>query len=640
MRWRRSGGLMLGLVVVAALTWLVWAGSTDSTGGPTTGPSDPALERDLRRLVPFGFSGAVLVTEDGRTIHAGGYGFADRERGVPNTASTVFDIGSLSKQFTAAAIMALAERGRLSVDDSLPVHLPDVPADKRGITIHHLLTHTAGLPIFHDTAGDFQVMTREQAERAILDAELAFEPGDGWEYSNSGYTLLAAIVERVADRPFEDALRDLLFDPAGLERTGLYFDPRFRASPVAHGYRDATDTGSPLEWTETEELWALIGNGGVLSTAEDLARWGRALDTGVVLGADARERLFTRHVEVRQGLHSGYGWYVADEGGGGGGPADAGSVIRHGGANDFGFAARWRQHTDRDLLVVLLLNRQPPGMDVSIAADAVRQTAEATLFATNAVTAPPASAVARHSTIGRPSTNETRPPPDSPPPAAGDLERYAGTYRLPDDGGELRVRPSMDALAVEPHGPEAVRHLAFRGASPSTLEAVRGIDRRARTILDGITDGDYEPFARALADSSAFGFYRDYIADWWTGFEGNGGRREDVAVTGTVPIWWSPGDDRLATLIRAGLDGRAEVFRLHWREGRIVSLGGGAIRQPATTLFAPAGAAESSDAFVGYHLGIRRPVRLEFETDAAGRIVAMHIDGADGSAVRARKVTE
>ncbi|MFW6202489.1 MAG: serine hydrolase domain-containing protein, partial [Gemmatimonadota bacterium] len=377
MTLQRSGGLMLGLAVAAAVAWLVWAGVTGSAVGPMTRASDPVLERDLRRLVPFGFSGAVLVTEEGRPFHAGGYGFADRGDGVPNTAATVFDIGSLSKQFTAAAVLALAERGRLSVDDSIPVHLPDVPADKRGITLHHLLTHTAGLPAFHDTAGDFQVMTRERAERAILDAELAFEPGGGWAYSNSGYTLLAAIVERVADRPFEAVLRGLLFEPAGLERTGLYFEPRLRDAPIARGYSDATDEGSPLEWTGTEELWALIGNGGVLSTAEDLARWDRALGEGAVLGAEARDRLFAPHVEVREGLHYGYGWYVED---GGDGPAGAGPVVRHGGANDFSFAARWRHHADRDLLVLVLLNRQPPGMDVSFAADAVRDAVEAALF--------------------------------------------------------------------------------------------------------------------------------------------------------------------------------------------------------------------------------------------------------------------
>jgi len=397
---------------------LLWPGS--ALGGPV-GPSEApdSLDARLRRLVPFGFSGGVLVVRDDRRLHAGGYGAADRATGRPITPSTVFSIGSLSKQFTAAVVLAMEEDGLLTVDDPIGRHLPDVPADKRGVTLHHLLTHTSGLPTFHDTAGDYQVMTRRQAERSILDAELAFEPGEGWSYSNSGYSLAAAIVERVAGRPFEEVLRDRIFEPAGLRRTGLSVEPLWDELPVAHGYTGSRDRGAPTDRSDARELWALIGNGGVLSTLDDLERWHRALREGRVLTPGTVERFFAPRERVRDGLRYGYGWFVEDDGAGG-------TIVRHGGANDFGFGTRWRWHPERDLLVVIFVNRQPPGMDVSLAADGVRGLVEATV-------------------LGRPVGNHGHRVPGLPrrPSALAGVGTAAGLPRgrAGGDGDGARARP-------------------------------------------------------------------------------------------------------------------------------------------------------------------------------------------------------
>lgn len=555
------------------------------------------LDEHLERLVPFGFSGAALVVENGTVAHAAGYGLADAETGRLNGPETVFDIGSLSKQFTAAAVVLMAERGRLSLADSIGEYLPYVPADKRGITIQHLLTHTSGLPPFHafgggDVHGDFLVMSRHGAERAIMGSPLDFPPGEGWTYSNSGYTLLAALVERVAERPFEEVLRSELFEPAGMAHTGLYFEHLWEPEMVARGYRESEDEGSPLEWTESDELWALIGNGGILSSVEDLAKWHGALRDGSVLSRHAVERLFTPHVEVRDGLHYGYGWYVEDGG-------DAGRIIRHGGANDFGFAARWRRHDEADLLVVLLMNREPPAMDVSLAADAVEQVL-------NAVARGGAPELPTEVTI---------------PATSSDLGPYLGRYRL-DDGGEVILRASLGQLVVEPRGPAATRLLGFPAASITELQTIALLDRRAEEIVDGMFAGDFGPLASAMADSSRLPPFRDYIAGWWEEFERAGGERRDVVVLGTVPSWWNPGDDWLATVIVARVGDRTGAFRLHWRDGRLVGLGGGAVREPATTLFARTGSGE----FVGYHLGIGRPVGLSFEMNPVGEAEVLRLE--------------
>lgn len=569
--------------------------------------STDALDRHLHRLVPFGFSGAVLVVEGGVRVHAAGYGRTDPQSERATTTETVFDVGSLSKQFTAAAVLKLEERGRLSVDDPIGDHLPGVSTDKRDVTIHQLLTHTSGLPAFHDTAGDYQAMTREEAERAILGADLRFAPGEDWAYSNSGYTLLAAIVERVSGRPFAAFLADELFGPAGLERTGLPFEARFEDRPVAHGYRGSEDLGSPTSRADTDELWALIGNGGVLCSLDDLARWDRALREGTVLSHGSVERLFSPHARVREGLHYGYGWYVEE--------GDEGeTVLRHGGASDFGFAARWRRHVQRDLFVVVLVNRQPPGMDVSFAADAVRAAVED---------------LALEGYEG-PASERVEVPPETVQ-VDEDLQRYAGHYVF-EDGSLVSIAAAGDALRVEPQGPEAVRHLAFPAVSEEELNALGRLDRLADEILNGVTRDDYRALGRLLADSSRLDAYRDFVSGWWTEFQEDGGGPDDVETVGTVPMWWSPGDDRLATLIRATLDDRTQVFRLHWREGRVVGLGGGAIREPATTLFAPA----EGGGFVGYHLGIRRPVDLSFQTADSGEVAGLRLETRGGTAVARR----
>ncbi|MFP4005032.1 MAG: serine hydrolase domain-containing protein [Alphaproteobacteria bacterium] len=602
-RWFSAVPLVFFAVLLAAQPSAGASEIADRSAGKDT----VSLKSELVRLVPFGFSGAVLIADKNGRVHASGYGFADRDAARPNTAGTAFDIGSLSKQFTAAAVLKLSELGKLSVTDTIGGYLPRVPEDKRRITIHHLLTHTSGLPEFHDdpgrsdTHGDFQVMTREEAEQRILNAKLAFTPGEKWRYSNSGYTLLAAIVERVSKQPFETFLQEQLFRPAKMAHTGLYFQGLWDEASVAHGYTGASGRGAPVGWTETDELWALIGNGGVVSTIEDLERWDRALRNTSVLSRKSVKLFFTPHARVREGVHYGYGWLVDNSN-------SSEPVVRHGGANDFGFASRWRRNRKTGRLIVLLLNREPPGMDAGIAANTVLSALQLAL---------------RGQTAGF--------PPETRQDIPGGADRYAGRYRL-RTGDEFAVRSGGGSLVIEPLGPGAVRYLAFPGASSAEWEAVRELDRKAAEIIEGITKDDYGPFARALADPEDLDFFQEFISDWWNEFRQAGGKAEDVRVLGTVPMWWNPGDDRLATLLRASLGDRQEIFRLHWRGGAITNLGGGAIREPATTLAAPA----KTGGFVAYHLGIRQPVLLSFETDSDGRVTGMHLKIQSGTVTAPR----
>lgn len=231
------------------------------------------LDAYLSEQVRAGFSGAVLVaTADGVVLEKG-YGLADRTRNLPNTGATVFPLGSIVKVFTREAMQSLAEAGKLSLDDPLPKFFDDVPADKQAITIQHLLDHQAGLAAHHDQEGDFEPMDRAEALRRIFAQELRFAPGTSRAYSNSGYTLLAAIIETVSGQPYRDFVMEKLIQPAGLTHTGFYRDPHWTDAQVAIGYEAQTfgDVNSPKYWPGP--TWALMGSGGMGSTVRDLYTW-------------------------------------------------------------------------------------------------------------------------------------------------------------------------------------------------------------------------------------------------------------------------------------------------------------------------------------------------------------------------------
>ena len=258
-----------------------------------------------------GFSGAVLVVKGGEVILHNGYGLADREKNIPVKKDTVFDIGSITKRFTRAAILKLEEQGKVKRSDTLTTFFDDVPEDKAEITIEQVLEHTAGFHEYHDTKGDFEEMDREKALKTILSQKLRFKPGDREAYSNSGYGLLAVIIEFVSGQSYPSFLNKYLFKPAGMNRTGFYRDPLWEEDEVAVGYEGRTigKKNSPYYWPHM--TWALVGGGGMVSSVGELYKWIQALQTNKVLSDKAKEKMY--------------------------GPQ--GSPMAYAGGNDFGFSA-------------------------------------------------------------------------------------------------------------------------------------------------------------------------------------------------------------------------------------------------------------------------------------------------------------
>ena len=316
------------------------------------------LDQYMNALTAAGFSGTLLVAKDGEILIHKGYGMADRERKIPCGPDTVFDIGSITKQFTSAAILRLEMAGKLSTTDRLDKYFPDAPKDKAGITLHQLLTHTSGLD--HGYGEDTDYAPRDLAISVFMKMPLMTPPGKQYRYSNSGFSILTAIIEKVTGGSYEKYLADTFFAPAGMTQTG-YVLPAWNMDHMTRNYSGEKDNGFTFNrsWGPEGPYWHCYGNGCILSTTGDIYRWEQSLQNSVALSAEARRKLWTPYVAVDgegKGSYA-YGWRV--------GKTDRGtSYIGHGGGSDFGVWCLFFRFPEDHLLVVLFSNQSPvPGGD-------------------------------------------------------------------------------------------------------------------------------------------------------------------------------------------------------------------------------------------------------------------------------------
>ncbi|MDH3683585.1 MAG: beta-lactamase family protein [Acidimicrobiia bacterium] len=327
--------LWLALAVVAS-------GCSSGDGGPA------GLDDALAELRDSSFSGVVLVASRG-DVTVEGFGNADRADTIPNGPETVFDIGSLTKQFTGAAILRLEMDGQLSTDDTLSTYLPNLTPEQQDITLHELLTHTAGLP---DALGsDYEPVARDAYLQLVVDTPLLQDPGQLYRYSNVGYSLLAAVIEVVTGDSYESYLQETLFEPAGMTSTG-YVLPDWDDRIVAVGYDGDRPAGRPheLPWADDGPYWHLRGNGGLLSTADDMYRWHEALLGNDILDDEAKAKYYGRHVTEGPGAQTyyGYGWALFPT------PSDT-WLVTHNGGNGI-FFADFLRFLDEDLTIFVATN--------------------------------------------------------------------------------------------------------------------------------------------------------------------------------------------------------------------------------------------------------------------------------------------
>jgi CubicO group peptidase (beta-lactamase class C family) len=299
------------------------------------------------QAVATSFGGTVLVARGDEVLFSGGYGYADIERGIRNGLDTQYRIGSVTKPFTATTVLQLQESGLLGVADPICRYFDPCPSAWSPITLHHLLSHTSGIPELAAREDYLEATAKPATRDAVLatfrDLPLRFVPGEKFEYSNSNYHLLGAIIERVTDKPYGDVLAERTFEPLGLSATFMQMSSP-AARHVAVGYRPADDGTLQLD-ALADPAW-VFASGGLFSTVGDVYRWSRALETNELLSAQSRQTMWT---PVRDTY--GYGWNIR-------GPEPDTlnrRVLMHSGRTP-GYTACFARFPDDDVTVVVLSN--------------------------------------------------------------------------------------------------------------------------------------------------------------------------------------------------------------------------------------------------------------------------------------------
>jgi CubicO group peptidase (beta-lactamase class C family) len=336
-----------GLLVFVIALALVFPAGADKV--------DRAVQAAMRRHPIPGL--ALEIIRNGKCVKRAGYGLANLEWRTPVTPETVFEIGSITKQFTAAGILLLAQEGRLSLDDRIALHLKDTPESWKDVTLRHLLTHTSGIKNYTalDGFGLAGHLTRAQFIRQLGTYPLEFQPGEKWAYCNSGFNLLGYVIENVSGADYWQFMRDRIFSPLGMSRTA-HRDPRDIIPLRAGGYQ----TNAAGQFIHRDcDLTDLFAAGAIVSTVDDLARWNASLDTHKLLTAASEKEMWTP-LRLNNGKTRDYGlgWHLD--------PLHGHRNIGHSGSTS-GFSASLQRFPGDGLAVIVLTNSDEEGAATQVA---------------------------------------------------------------------------------------------------------------------------------------------------------------------------------------------------------------------------------------------------------------------------------
>ena len=593
---KRFAYVLLAGMILAALAVVLPAPS--SAGARPARASDADKDKAaiadtrtyLKRLEKLGFAGVVLVAKGGTPLLAEGFGLADRERGLRWTPATVSCTGSITKQFTGAAILKLEEDKRLNVTDPITLCFKDVPSDKAQITLHQLLTHSSGLG---DPEGidDYDPVPLAEYVRQVLAQPLLFAPGTGYTYSNVNFSLLGAIIEKLSGLSYEAFVRERLFLPNEMYETG-YILPQWGDARMAQGYDNAgtlwgTVLGHPM--AADGPHWALRANGGIHSTAYDMLRWSQALLDGRVLSPESMKKLWAPHVSEGGDTFYGYGWSIAKA-------PDGTKIITHNGGNGI-FFADLAIVPDAGLVVFLMTNV----IAETRVANALLEQLEMRFLAGQLF----------------PSI------PEIVDISEAALAALAGIYRLPGDGGGYRLTMDGGALFIEAEGLKAFALLnSVREAEPGRLEK---LDRLTGEIIAGNRKGDFVPLFKAYGGRSPMDILKNRWAEVTKNIEEGRGRILRHEVLGTAGT-----QDRDETVVRFYCEKGSVDMTYVWdlvKEGRLL---GRSDRGLAVRLrLYPS---SERDLFT-WDGGIRPPKLVHIEVGADGK-PGLRIGNENGLAVR------
>jgi CubicO group peptidase (beta-lactamase class C family) len=290
---------------------------------------------------------SVAVVRNGEVVKAKGYGLANIELNAPATPETIYQSGSVGKQFTAMLVMMLVEEGKIALDDHISKYIPDAPDTWKAITIRHLLTHTSGISNkLYEQINMRQDYSEDQLAKMIAALPLDFQPGEKWNYSNPGYVMLGIIIHKATARFYADLLKERIFAPLGMTTARLINEADIIANRAA-GYRLVKGELKNQEWVSP--ALNTTADGSLYFTVLDLAKWDAALYTDKLLKRASFDQMWTP-VKLNSGkTHDyGFGWFLN--------AANGHRLIEHGGAWQ-GFTTAIARYVDDKLTVIVLTNR-------------------------------------------------------------------------------------------------------------------------------------------------------------------------------------------------------------------------------------------------------------------------------------------
>jgi CubicO group peptidase (beta-lactamase class C family) len=328
--------------------------------GPAQKTVDDALAKRIDAVMaeiykPGEPGAAIIVRKDGRTIFRKGYGMADMELGVPVEPDMVFRLGSITKQFTAVSVLILAEQGKLSLQDEITKFLPDLPTQGRTITIEHLLTHTSGLKSYTNLSEWLPLWRKDMSVREIIDLTkdkpMEFAPGERWNYNNTGYVLLGAVIEKVSGLTYEDYVNKMIFGPLGMKHS--YYGNTERIIPRRiPGYQMGKDGFVNAPYLSMTQPYAASA---LLSSVDDLGVWNEAVFSGKLVKKEWLDKAFTPYpLKNGESTGYGYGWFIANYQGH--------RIIEHGGGIH-GFSTYEMTLPEDRIFLAILTNSAVGGRD-------------------------------------------------------------------------------------------------------------------------------------------------------------------------------------------------------------------------------------------------------------------------------------
>jgi CubicO group peptidase (beta-lactamase class C family) len=515
------------------------------------GETAAAIDLSLQRASVFGLSGSVLIASKGKIIFTKGYGWADRSKEIRATPETAYAVASITKPFTAAAILKLEQLNKLKTSDLISVHMSSVPRDKQQITIHHLLTHTSGLPDQYAAAG---ITDRSQAIEKILTMALQGEPGKNFRYSNDGYNLLAAIVEIVSGKNFSDYVRQELFRPAAMMSSGFWGETNFLPeNRIAHNYNMETDNGAPQH---IKPSWADRGSSDLITTVQDLFRWQVALETGKIFPPEILKRMYSPHAKREENWHYGYGWHVITT------PRGTTDIYHGGGDYPRGVTAEFHRYVDEGITTIAICNSM---MDDAGLVSIPRETFKAIFFG----------------------GDYSLPPPDAH--LSFKSSKYVGDYRI-SAGNLIRIVFERGQLLAKAEGQQAIGLLI--GYPPEKNAELEKLNQQTLTVLQNAQKNQ---------------FSEEWTSDQAKKAVDQYGTLKKFEILGTVPV---TSDDLSTTYARLYFSKGTEVYRWVWRKGKFTQILAGTPYPVVAPLVS-----RNPDQFVAYRLLMKTVSYLEFQDD-------------------------